>query len=165
MRTETDFLLTGPFNRLNDAFFKGALASPLRKHITIAFLNAVMSQFERLLFYFGNVGGKTMGQALMEEIAKNDPIVADLLDFEKAFRSDPLMVRQYIMAERAHIDYLENLKCEREEGLEEGRNEGREEGRNEERIDTIRNMRSKGAMADEQIAYILNLPLEFVKSV
>ena len=110
-----------------------------------------------------------MGQALMEEIAKNDPIVADLLDFEKAFRSDPLMVRQYIMAERAHIDYLENLKCEREEGLEEGRNEGREEGReegrNEERIDTIRNMRSKGAMADEQIAYILNLPLEFVKSV
>ena len=32
----------GPFNRLNDAYFKSALGSPERKHILIAFLNALL---------------------------------------------------------------------------------------------------------------------------
>ncbi len=60
-------------------------------------------------------------------------------------------MRQYVMAERAHFDYLANLECER--------NEGREEGRNE----IIRTIRAKGAMTDEQIASLLNLPIYVVE--
>ncbi|MBQ7216144.1 MAG: PD-(D/E)XK nuclease family transposase [Synergistaceae bacterium] len=41
---KTDYLLLPePLNRLNDVFFKYVLASPERKHITIAFLNAVLN--------------------------------------------------------------------------------------------------------------------------
>ncbi len=81
------------------------------------------------MFYFGNVGGKSMGDTLVQEIAEHNPVVADLLEYEKEFRSDPLMMRQYIFAERAHYDYLANLEYEREEGLKEGRREGLKEGR------------------------------------
>ena len=37
--------LPGSFNRLNDVYFKYVLASPERKHITIAFLNAALSHY------------------------------------------------------------------------------------------------------------------------
>lgn len=228
LKTE-GFILSQPFNRLNDVYFKSVMASPERKHITIAFLNAVMShdyaghsrrglhykdfepvvfvgllnfciseeseslhewhnlhkvlntathdcefdlmdihfaelpllrrkwrklkhkpstQFEELMFYFGNVGGKNMGDALVQEIAERNPVVADLLDYEREFRSDPLVMRQYIFAERAHYDYLANLELERED----------------ERKNIIRTIRAKGVMTDEQIADMLNLPLDFVKN-
>lgn len=218
MKTDADFTQTELFNRLNDAYFKSVMASPERKHITIAFLNALMShasegfpevediefldreavtkwegekvprfdvflrasfgnsavedrlfhievqdardnffmkrgffyscrdyagqserrvkhkpstKFEELMFYFGNVGGKRMGETLVQEIAEHNPTVADLLEYEKEFRTDPLLMRQYDFAERAHHDYLANLKYEREEGREIGLKEGLKEGREE----------------------------------
>ena len=147
------------------------------------------TKFEELLFYFGNVGGKSMGNTLVQEIAERNPTVADLLDFEKEFRSDPLLMRQYVMAQRAHIDYIANMEAEREEGFTEGLEEGREEGiimgrkegraegiimgRKEGRAEgldeayraSIRNIRANSNMTDEQIAVLLKLPLEFVESV
>ena len=83
------------------------------------------------MFYFGNVGGKSMGETLVQEIAEHNPVVADLLEYEKEFRTDPLLMRQYVFAERAHYDYLANLKYEREEGREIGLKEGLKEGREE----------------------------------
>ena len=83
-----------------------------------------------------------------------------LLDYERKFRTDPLVMRQYIFAERAHYDYLANLELEREEGLKEGR----KEGRNNERRNLVRTIRAKGTMTDEQIADMLDLPLDFVKN-
>ena len=83
--------------------------------------------------------------------------------------TDPLMMRQYVMAHRAHVDYIANMKAEREEGftegLEEGREEGRKEGREEGRKTIVRTIREGGTMTDEQIAALLKLPLEFVGSV
>ena len=109
-----------------------------------------------------------MGDALVQEIAERNPVVAELLDYEREFRTDPLVMRQYIFAERAHYDYLANLELEREEGLKEGRKEGREEGRkegrNNERRNLVRTIRAKGTMTDEQIADMLDLPLDFVKN-
>ena len=89
------------------------------------------TKFEELMFYFGNVGGKRMGDTLVQEIADHNPIVADLLEYEQEFRTDPLLMRQYVFAERAHYDYLANLKYEREEGREIGLKEGLKEGREE----------------------------------
>ena len=43
MKTDEGLLLPEPLNRLNDVYFKYVLASPERKHITIDFLNAVLS--------------------------------------------------------------------------------------------------------------------------
>ncbi|MBQ4402588.1 MAG: hypothetical protein II832_10505 [Synergistaceae bacterium] len=43
MKTDEEIAIAEPFNRLNDAYFKSVMASSERKHITIAFLNAVMS--------------------------------------------------------------------------------------------------------------------------
>ena len=89
------------------------------------------TKFEELMFYFGNVGGKRMGETLVQEIAEHNPTVADLLEYEKEFRTDPLLMRQYDFAERAHHDYLANLKYKREEGREIGLKEGLKEGREE----------------------------------
>lgn len=94
-----------------------------------------------------------MGDTLVQKIAERNPTVADLLDFEKEFRSAPLMMRQYVMAQRANIDYVANVEAEREEGREE------------ERKTIVRTIREDGTMTDEQIATLLKLPLEFVESV
>ena len=75
--------------------------------------------------------------------------------------TDPLMMRQYVMAHRAHVDYIANMKAEREEGFMEGLEEEREE----ERKTIVRTIREGGTMTDEQIAALLKLPLEFVGSV
>ena len=45
MKIDEEFRLSGPFNRLNDVYFKYVLASPERKHLTIAFLNAVLNHY------------------------------------------------------------------------------------------------------------------------
>ena len=44
MKTDGNVLLEfqGPFNRLNDAYFKSALCAPERKYTLIAFLNALL---------------------------------------------------------------------------------------------------------------------------
>ena len=43
LKIDEGLLLPEPLNRLNDVYFKYVLASPERKHITIDFLNAVLS--------------------------------------------------------------------------------------------------------------------------
>ncbi|MBQ3447352.1 MAG: Rpn family recombination-promoting nuclease/putative transposase [Synergistaceae bacterium] len=47
MKTSVEYsdLIAAPINRLSDSFFKFVLASPERKHITIAFLNAVLNHY------------------------------------------------------------------------------------------------------------------------
>lgn len=46
MKINHESMLTEPIDRLNDAFFKYVLASPEHKHITIAFLNAVLGHLK-----------------------------------------------------------------------------------------------------------------------
>ena len=79
----------------------------------------------------------------------------ELLKFEDEFRRDPLVMRQYLMAERAHLDYLANLEYKREEGFKKGLRKGRNE--------IIRTIRAKGTMTDEQIASLLDLPVHVVE--
>ena len=62
-----------------------------------------------------------------------------------------------MIEERAHIDYVNNMKESREEGRNEGRNEGRR--------DSARKLRLQGILSDEQIADALDMPLEVVKSL
>ena len=107
------------------------------------------TKFEELMFYFGGVGGKNMGNTVVQEIAERNPVVAELLDYEQRFRMDPLLMRQYVMAERAHIDYLANLEYEREEG----------------RIEVAHNLRVKGIMTDEEIAQVAGIPVEVVRGL
>ena len=140
-----------------------------------------LTKFEELMFYFGRVGGKRMGDTLVQEIAERNPVVAELLDYEQEFRRDPLLWRQYLMDERAHFDYLANLEYERgegidigrEEGIEEGIEIGREEGINIGRAEGIgiRNIeiaqkaRAEGFMTDEQIAELVGLPVNVVREL
>ena len=96
-----------------------------------------------------------------------------MLELERLFRMDPLLMRQYLMDERAHLDYISNMEDYREEGLEEGRKkgleeglkEGREEGRRESLEDSARKLRSQGILSDEQIAEALDMPIEIVKTL
>ena len=98
--------------------------------------NMPSSELEAILFYFGRIGGKKR----MEAVAEKYPIVNELLDAEEKYRSDPLLLRQYVLAEAAHRDYLLNLKAEREEG------------RAEERENLIRQLLAEGICTNEQIA-------------
>ena len=76
--------------------------------------------------------------------------------------------RKYERSLKAYRDYVNQLdfaKNEgRAEGREEGRAEGREEGKTEERAKTICTLRRKGK-SDEEIASLLDLDIEDVKSV
>ena len=76
--------------------------------------------------------------------------------------------RKYERSLKAYRDYVNQLdfaKNEgREEGRAEGREEGREEGKTEERAKTICTLRKKGK-SDEEIASLLDLNIEDVKSV
>jgi len=81
------------------------------------------------------------------------------------------MSKEELRAYYRHLDNAvilrDNITTAREEGLLEGRLEGlvkgREEGIQQNRADTIMRMRAYG-MTDEEIAKILNLPLEAVKT-
>ena len=123
--------------------------------------NMPASEFEAVLFYFGNIGG----EEVMEAVAEKYPVVDELLEAEKRYRSDPLLWRQYVFAEVAHRDYLMNLKAEREEGREEGILLGQEEGREEGRKDTLRILRAQSGMTDEQIAQMFNMPITLIQSL
>ena len=102
-------------------------------------------------------------------LTERNPVVAELLDYEQEFRRDPLLWRQYLMDERAHFDYLANLKYEREEGIDIGREEGIEIGRAEgigiRNIEIAQKARAEGFMTDEQIAELVGLPVNVVKEL
>ena len=121
------------------------------------------TELEAILFYFGNIGG----DKVMEAVAEKYPVIDELLDAEKKYRSDPLLLRQYLFAEAAHRDYLLNLKAEREEGEKRGHakgiKQGRKEGRQEERDNMIRLLRAKGICTDEQIANLFDSPIELIQ--
>lgn len=80
--------------------------------------------------------------------------------------------RKYERSLKAYRDYVNQLdfaknegRAEgREEGRAEGREEGREEGKTEERAKTICTLRRK-EKSDEEIASLLDLDIEDVKSV
>ena len=117
-------------------------------------------ELEEILFFFANKGGKHMTE--LQEIASRNSIVAELLELERKFLRDPILVRKYELDERAHLDYLANLEYERNEGLAQGRSEGFAEGCTEERNAAARSLRSQGILTDEQIAEALNMPIEAV---
>ena len=88
----------------------------------------------------------------MEEIAVRNPTIEELVALEKVWRMDPWIVRNYVLNEHDRV-YRENLvKYERKAAREEGRKS------------LVRTIRAKGVMTDEQIADMLNLPLDFVKN-
>ena len=85
------------------------------------------TKLERLLFYFGSIGGENM----IQELAKEDTTVADFLEREQKFRQDRTLWRRYLFDETAREDYQKNMLAYHEEGWEEGHEKGREEGREE----------------------------------
>ena len=72
--------------------------------------------------------------------------------------------RKYERSLKAYRDYVNQLDFAKNEGRAEGREEGREEGKTEERAKTICTLRRKGK-SDEEIASLLDLDIEDVKSV
>ena len=68
--------------------------------------------------------------------------------------------RKYERSLKAYRDYVNQLDFAKEEG----RAEGKVEGKTEERTKTISTLRKKGR-SDEQIAFLLDLDIEEVKSV
>ena len=81
----------------------------------------------------------------------------DFLDYSQSIGMDPLLWRQYLMDERAHLDYLANLACERQEGYEEGMKQRS--------FEIAKNIRAKGIMTDERIAELVGLSLNEVKEL
>ena len=80
-------------------------------------------------------------------------VTDEFLDAWEKYGSDPLVWRQYVFAEAAHRDYLLNLKAEREEGREEA---GRK---------IAFNLREQGILTDEQVAQVVNLPVNPVEII
>ena len=76
--------------------------------------------------------------------------------------------RKYERSLKAYRDYVNQLDFAKNEGREEGRAEGREEGKaegkTEERFKIISTLKRKGK-SDEEIASLLDLDIEDVKSV
>ena len=104
----------------------------------------------------------------MAELAIQDPNITRLMQIEEMFRTDPILLRRYLIEERAHQDYLANLDYIRmegdERGFKRGRAEGREEGREEALFATARRMKA-GGMSDPQIAQFTGLPLADIKAL
>ena len=117
---------------------------------------------EELLCYFGNVGGKKF----MEEIAERNEMIARYQELERLFDRDPIEIRNFLINERMKVDYQYNLEDAREEGLEEGRKlgleQGLEQGIAQAQAETARNLRLQGILSDEQIAQVLNIPVDLV---
>ena len=91
--------------------------------------------------------------ALVDEVAKKNSDVAEMLELERLFKMDPLLIRRYMIEERAHIDYVLNMKESHDKGLEAGRK------------DSARKLRLQGILSDEQIAEALDMPIEVVKAL
>lgn len=147
-------------NNFDDVSFHMIEIPVLRRHFKKS--GAVPdSKLEELLCFWGCRKGDKYMNALVDEIAEKNSDVAEMLELEKLFRMDPLLIRRYLIEERAHQDYLLNMKDAREEGREEGLEEGLEKGRK----DSARSLRSQGILSDEQIAEALNMPVEVVKTL
>lgn len=84
---------------------------------------------------------------ILDYAAQKSREVAEMIDLEQQFRLDPNLRRQYMWAQSAHQDYLNNIKDAREKGLE----------------DSARKLRLQGILSDEQIADALDIPVEIVK--
>lgn len=108
------------------------------------------TKLENLLFYFGNIGGEKMMQALAEK----DSTVAELMDCEQRFRADKLLMRRYDLDERARLDYLANRELLINKNLEKGRAEGREE--------VARNLKLRGIGTYEEISLVSGLPVDVI---
>jgi predicted transposase/invertase (TIGR01784 family) len=72
--------------------------------------------------------------------------------------------RKYERSLKAYRDYVNQLDFAKNEGRAEGREEGKAEGKTEERFKIISTLKRKGK-SDEEIASLLDLDIEDVKSV
>ena len=115
------------------------------------------TKLEKFLFYFGNIGGGKM----IQELAEKDGTIADLLEEEKLFRTDPIQMRRYYIEERAKADYWANAEVFRAEGLEQGL----EQGLREKAIKVAKALKIRGHESDEDIAEIVGLPVDVVKNL
>ena len=143
-------------NNFEDVAFHMIEVPVLRRHLKKS-AAVPDSDLEKLMCFWGCRKGDKNMNALVDKIAETNSDVAEMLELEKLFRMDPLLIRRYLIEERAHIDYVNNMKESREEGRNEGRNEGRR--------DSARKLRLQGILSDEQIADALDMPLEVVKSL
>jgi predicted transposase/invertase (TIGR01784 family) len=143
-------------NNFEDVEFHMLEIPVLRRHLR---KSAVVpdSNLEKLLCFWSCKKGDKRMNALVDEIAEKNSDVADMLELERVFRMDPLMIRRYLIEERAHIDYVLNMK--------ESREEGRKEGFSEAVKDSARRLRSQGILSDQQIADALDIPVEVVKTL
>lgn len=116
------------------------------------------TKLEKLLFYFGSIGGEEMMQAPAEK----DSTIADLIDCEQRFRADKLLMRRYDLDERARLDYLANCDVLINKNLEKGRKEGLEKGRAEAREEVARNLKLRGKDTYEEISLISGLPINVI---
>ena len=99
---------------------------------------------ERLMYYFGDIGGEEMMNTLTQE----DPRVGRMAQLEKLFRMDPDLLEDYLDQEQAHKDYEEAISSTREE----------------EKFATARRFKAMG-LSDEQIAQGVGLPLAEVEAL
>lgn len=116
-----------------------------------------LDKLEDTLCYFGCIGGNKF----VEEIAKRNSNVAEMLELEKRFRGDPIQMRNFLINERFRLDHEATLKQEREEGFDEGF----DEGRGEKAIEMVRKLRSQGILTDEQISQVSDMPIELIRTL
>ena len=126
------------------------------------------TEFDNFLCYFGDIGG----DELMAELAVHDPNIARLMQIEEMFRTDPILLRRYLIEERSHRDYLANLDHIRMEGEERGEERGEKRGmergiklgREDEKFATARRLKAMG-LSNEQIAQGVSLPLADIEAL
>ena len=109
----------------------------------------------------------------MEELIRNNPTIAKMAEYEKAFRSASKLMRQYWESEAAEyaLEESRRLECEqaysrgKRKGRKEGREKGLAEGRKENALEMARRLRCQGILSVEQIAEALDLPVKTVKAL
>ena len=136
------------------------------------FMKYPQTDFQDILCYFGNVGGKK----LMQELAQKNSNVEQLIGIEQKFQTDPILLRRYYFQERAQKDFLKY--CDEREvkahtkgmekglkkGLRKGLVEGRIEGVREKAILTAKRMLQIG-LPIEQIAEITDLTQNEISAI
>ena len=115
-----------------------------------------LTGLERFMYYFGDIGGEEM----MEALVQADPRVARMTQLEDLFRMDPNLLEDYFDQERAHQDYEAAISYSRAEGEKRGIKLGREE----EKFATALRMKA-GGMSDPQIAQFTGLPLAAIEAL
>ena len=131
---------------------------------------------ERLMYWFGDIGGEEM----METLVKEDARILRMAQLEDLFRTDPDLLEDYFDQERARMDYEAAMDYSRKEGRAEGEKRGEKRGiklgraegekrgiklgREEALLDTARRMKAM-KMSDEQIAQATCLSLAEVEAL